>query len=101
MADPKKALPELQRRLESQLSVRDGVAFITTYPFIETTAVSRNSAWRVKCGMLGLSVSMPYGSNEDEADLLLLTSSTLNEGRCKELVPAIAKRVQTILEGQP
>jgi hypothetical protein len=62
MADPNKALPELQRRLERQLSVRDGVAFVTTDASIETTAVSRNSAWRVKCGMFGLSVSMPYGS---------------------------------------
>jgi hypothetical protein len=105
MANVQAALPELQKRLEKKLSTRDGVAFVNpladfpAFPWI--TAVSKYAPWRVSCGIVGLNVSMPYGTREDDVDFIMLTQASLTEAQCEEFTPVIAKRVQSILDGQP
>ncbi|HTW51262.1 MAG TPA: hypothetical protein VME45_05135 [Stellaceae bacterium] len=99
LQDEAKATAELQRRLRSQVSYRNGVLVIIEHGE-GVTVMPATVMWGVDCGQDGLAVTFGTGSGDsDNGTVLQLTSAEVTDDKCTRIAPAVGETVLAITKG--
>jgi hypothetical protein len=99
MADTLRADSELERRLRTRISYRDGVLTVSNDIDINAYALPATTPWRVDCGTLGLTITFAAGTDAEQYITLNVTRSELAKDQCKSLALIVAQKVLAIAKG--
>jgi hypothetical protein len=102
LQDEAKAVAELQRRLRSEVSYRDGVLVIVDRGTANAgvTVMPATVMWGVDCGDGGVAVTFGAGSGDtDNGAVLQLTSANVTDDKCTRIAPAIGETMLAITKG--
>ena len=102
LQDEAKATAELQRRLRSQVTYRNGVLIIIDRSGTTSgvTVMPATVMWGVDCGDSGLAVTFGAGSGDtDNGVVLQLTSANVGDDKCTRIAPAIGESMLAITKG--
>jgi hypothetical protein len=104
MADAERAGPELERRLQADVSAADGLVFVN-YFNVQLFILPATTPWVIRCGS-GLSItfgssvtgSVEKGAGDVENEIVIyLTPSPIDQKHCSVLGRLVGKRLQAIL----
>src|SRR5215471_12231923 len=95
LQDEDKAKTELERRLRSQATYRDGVlVLIDRSGAGGVTVMPATVMWSVECSDGGLAVNFGSGSGDtDNGIVLQLTAAAISDDKCGKLAPAVGLAV--------
>jgi hypothetical protein len=101
LKDEDKAKAELERRLRSQATYRDGVlVLIDRSGAGGVTVMPATVMWSVECSDGGLAVTFGSGSGDtDNGIVLQLTAAAIGDDKCSRLAPAIGLAVLALTKG--
>jgi hypothetical protein len=101
LQDEDKAKAELERRLRSQATYRDGVlVLIDRSGAGGITVMPAGVMWSVECSDGGLAVTFGSGSGDtDNGIVLQLTAAAIGDDKCSRLAPAIGLAVLALTKG--
>jgi hypothetical protein len=101
LQDEDKAKTELERRLRSQATFRDGVlVLIDRSGAGGITVMPATVMWSVECSDGGLAVTFGSGSGDtDNGVVLTLTGAAISDDKCTRLAPAIGLAVLAVTKG--
>lgn len=103
MADPERAGPELERRLQANVSAADGLVFVNRFN-LDLFILPTTTPWVIHCGP-GLSItfgSSVTGSEGEENDVVVdLTMGQIDQKNCPIIGRRVGNRLQAILAAGP
>jgi hypothetical protein len=101
LQDEDKAKAELERRLRSQATYRDGVlVLIDRSGAGGITVMPATVMWSVECSDGGLAVTFGSGSGDtDNGVVLTLTGAAISDDKCTRIAPAIGLAVLALTKG--
>jgi hypothetical protein len=101
LQDEDKAKTELERRLRSQATYRDGVLVLTDRSGAGgVTIMPATVMWSVECSDGGLAVTFGSGSGDtDNGVVLTLTGAAISDDKCTRIAPAIGLAVLALTKG--
>jgi hypothetical protein len=102
LQDEDKATAELQRRLRSQVTYRNGLLVIVdrsgTSPGV--TIMPATVMWGIDCSDNGLAVTFGAGSGDTDNGLALqLTGAAISDEKCARIAPAVGDAMLAIAKG--
>jgi hypothetical protein len=100
LQDEDKAKAELERRLRSQATYRDGVLVLSDRSSGGLTIMPATVMWSVECSDGGLAVTFGSGSGDtDNGIVLQLTAAAISDDKCAHIAPAIGLAVLALTKG--
>lgn len=102
LQDEAKATAELQRRLRSQVSYRNGLLVIIdrSQATPGVTVMPATVMWGVDCSDTGLAVTFGAGSGDTDNGLVLqLTTVAISDDKCTRIAPAVGETLLAITKG--
>lgn len=102
LQDEAKATAELQSRLRSEVTYRNGVLVIIDRGVAnaDVTVMPATVMWGIDCGQEGISVTFGAGSGDtDNGTMLQLTGADVTDGKCAHIAPAIGETLLAITKG--
>jgi hypothetical protein len=100
LQDEDKAKAELERRLRSQATYRDGVLVLSDRSAGGVTIMPATVMWSVECSDGGLAVTFGSGSGDtDNGIVLQLTAAAISDDKCGHIAPAIGLVVLALTKG--
>lgn len=102
--NPDAVLPDILRRLDDQIRVKDGLITVMPEPGLETFILPVSSPWLVQCGAgasvsLGSTTSGSEGSASSAVDVSL-SYNLIDKSACAIVAPRVAARLQDKLAGR-
>jgi hypothetical protein len=100
LGDISQAIAEFKRRLRSRVTVQDRMVLVSDIPDLkEIEGFPTRVSWSISCGLyFGLSVTFGSGTSHDGGIIdVELSNAPLTESQCREVVPALAKEIATLL----
>ena len=100
LQDEDKAKTELERRLRTQATYRDGVLVLSDRSSGGLTIMPATVMWSVECSDGGLAVTFGSGSGDtDNGIVLQLTAAAISDDKCGHIAPAIGLVVLALTKG--
>jgi hypothetical protein len=102
LQDEAKATTELQQRLRSEVTYRNGVLVIIDRGVANAgvTVMPATVMWGLDCGQDGIAVTFGSGSGDtDNGTVLQLTGADVTDDKCTRIAPAIGETVLAITKG--
>src|SRR5271163_3349984 len=102
LQDDDKAIAELQRRLRSQVTYRNGLLVIVDRSGTNSgvTVMPATVMWGIDCSDSGIEVTFGAGSGDtDNGIVLQLTTAAVNDDKCLKIAPAIGDAVLALTKG--
>jgi len=100
LQDEDKAKTELERRLRTQATYRDGVLVLSDRSSGGLTIMPATVMWSVECSDGGLAVTFGSGSGDtDNGIVLQLTAAAISDDKCGHIAPAIGLAVLALTKG--
>jgi hypothetical protein len=105
-SDPSKAAPELIKRINASVKMRDGLLLIETPLMLgDLSVLSPNSTWVVTCGagikvIFGSSITDDSDGIRNDVEFYLATVP-IRQTNCEALAPLVGKRILAIAAGTP